>query len=119
MSLKKSGLLIKSPDELYDPEKNLHFGTYFLAELLKSNQMNWVKAVASYNAKAPAVKAWFQKRFRGDYLEFIEEIPYEETRSYVKLVYRNWSYYRHWLNQIYQQKDLGPKFPAVTSALNN
>jgi soluble lytic murein transglycosylase len=34
-----------------------------------------------------------KSRFRGDPMEFIEDIPYEETRAYVRLVMRNLIFY--------------------------
>ncbi|MBK7843224.1 MAG: hypothetical protein IPJ71_05935 [Bdellovibrionales bacterium] len=40
-----------------------------------------------------AINNWVRTRFRGDILEFIEDIPYEETRSYVRLVLRNLVFY--------------------------
>ncbi|MGZ3721780.1 MAG: hypothetical protein ACXVA9_02540, partial [Bdellovibrionales bacterium] len=39
------------------------------------------------------IRNWMKTRFHGDALEFIEEIPYEETRSYVRLVMRNLIFY--------------------------
>src|SRR5260221_5337197 len=34
-------------------------------------------------------RSWLKTRYRGDTVEFIEDIPYDETRDYVKLVMRN------------------------------
>ena len=39
------------------------------------------------------MRGWVQSRFRGDPLTFVEDIPYEETKGYVKLVLRNFIAY--------------------------
>lgn len=59
----------------------------------------FVPAVASYNAPAWAVQRWLKDRARENILEFIEEIPYEETRSYVKLVTRNYVTYQRLIHK--------------------
>jgi soluble lytic murein transglycosylase len=46
-------------------------------------------------------------RYRGDALEFIEEIPYEETRAYVRLVMRNLIFYR-----LLKSQSASIEFPA-------
>ncbi|MBC7430321.1 MAG: hypothetical protein H7336_17030, partial [Bacteriovorax sp.] len=53
-----------------------------------------VQSTAVYNASSSAISVWEKERFNGDYLEFIESIPYEETRNYIKLVFRNYITYR-------------------------
>lgn len=80
-------------DDLYQPQVNIHVGAAHLRELLKRNKDQFILAVASYNANENAIRKWMQTRYRGDALEFIEEIPYEETRTYVRLVMRNMIYY--------------------------
>lgn len=87
--------------DLYDPQKNINMGTYLLEQTLKQYNGNFVKTVASYNAGPGAIKRWFKSRFKGDYLKFIELIPYRETRKYVKLTFRNYVIYK----QILSDKD--------------
>jgi soluble lytic murein transglycosylase len=70
-------------------DKNLFYGTMELSERLREFKNNLVLAIASYNAGPEPVKSWVKTRNRKDILEFIEEIPYEETRSYVRLILRN------------------------------
>jgi soluble lytic murein transglycosylase len=53
-----------------------------------------VKAIAAYNAGQNAVTRWEQQIATDDPEEFIERIPYAETRLYVKLVLRNQLNYR-------------------------
>ncbi|MCK5884099.1 MAG: lytic transglycosylase domain-containing protein [Bacteriovoracaceae bacterium] len=81
-------------NDLYNPDINVPIGTAILKKNLDRYKGNFVKSTASYNAGDTPVKRWFEERFNGDYLEFIEMIPYEETRSYVRLVLRNYLNYK-------------------------
>lgn len=81
-------------NDLYRPEVNIELGTALLSRLMKDNQFKFAETVASYNADPKAMKKWLAERFHGDYLEFIEMIPYEETRNYIKLVFRNFITYK-------------------------
>lgn len=76
-------------DDLYLSSINLPIGSYLLAENLKHYQGSYIAASAAYNAGDTPVARWHKDRYRGDILEFIESIPYEETQTYVKLVLRN------------------------------
>lgn len=85
-------------DGLYSPELNIPIGTRLLKQGLDRYKGNLVLAVASYNANDRAIRNWLRTRFRDDPLEFVEEIPYEETRAYVKLVLRNYVFYKRLKN---------------------
>lgn len=80
-------------EDLYNPQTNVQIGAAHIRELLQRNRNQFILAVASYNASERAIRNWMKTRFRGDSLEFIEEIPYEETRTYVRLVMRNMIFY--------------------------
>jgi soluble lytic murein transglycosylase len=72
--------------ELTRPDFNISCGAQHLKDLLKQHDNSLVLAVAAYNAGSGPVNRW-RKRFgtlRED--EFIENIPYGETREYVKKV---------------------------------
>lgn len=88
------GLPSPQPDRLFDPILNLTLGTHYLKELLKLYSNNLVKAIAAYNAGESAVARWERQLSVEDEEEFIERIPYGETRLYVKLVLRNYRIYR-------------------------
>lgn len=81
-------------NDLYNPEINLQMGTALLSELIINSNFKFIKTIASYNASENAINTWEKDRFTGDYLEFIENIPYEETRNYVKTVFRNFITYK-------------------------
>lgn len=88
-----SGIKLETPEELYRPDVNVTLGAAFLRNLMDQYDEQFVLTVASYNASEKAIRGWMKTRFKGDALEFIEDIPYEETRGYVKLVLRNYIFY--------------------------
>ena len=92
---KRLDIPLKSKDDLFKPEINLLYSAYYLSELIKKYKGNLVLALATYNANDKAVKKWIKRYWVEDIEEFIEEIPYQETRAYVKLVLRNY------LNNLY------------------
>ncbi len=51
-------------------------------------------AIAGYNAGPEAVSAWLEERRELEDDEWVESIPYEQTRSYVKRVLRSFQAYR-------------------------
>ncbi len=83
----------RQADDLYEPKINIALGAAHLQELLNRHKNKFILAVAAYNADERVIQKWMQHRYRGDALEFIEEIPYEETRAYVRLVMRNLIFY--------------------------
>ncbi|MES2855606.1 MAG: lytic transglycosylase domain-containing protein, partial [Bdellovibrionota bacterium] len=89
-----SGIPFDHHEELYTPETNIPLGASFIKGLLKNWNDGFIPTVASYNASDKAIAGWIRSRYRGDILEFIEDVPYEETRTYIKLVMRNYVFYR-------------------------
>lgn len=74
------------PERLYDPELNIRLGTKHLRELLDKYNGNQIAVIASYNAGASSVNRWLKTYANLSGAEFIESIPYAETRDYVKKV---------------------------------
>lgn len=85
----RSGLPPPQPKKLFEPDLNVALGTHHLKGLLQRYSNNLVKAIAAYNAGQAAVARWEKRIPTDDDEEFIERIPYRETRLYVKLVLRN------------------------------
>lgn len=83
----------QSEFDLFDPKVNITLGTKELKNLLTNNQNRYIPSIAGYNASSAAYRGWIQVRNRDDVIEFIEEIPYEETRTYIKLILRNMMFY--------------------------
>lgn len=84
---------IHRPSQLTDPKNNVLLGSFYLRSLLDEFH-SLAHMLAAYNAGELAVRSW-QQRF--DYRsvdEFIEDIPYSETRNYVKKVLTSYFQYR-------------------------
>jgi soluble lytic murein transglycosylase-like protein len=82
---------------LRDPEVNVTLGVHHLWRLMQMYKSP-VFALTAYNASPAATEKWQRTIATDDWLTFIERIPYKETRSYVKLILRNYFYYKRWYN---------------------
>jgi peptidoglycan lytic transglycosylase len=87
------GLSFAGGDLLDDPGANLDIGTAFLAGLLREFKDPRL-AVAAYNAGPGRVRQWWQVRRTSDLEAWVEQIPFDETRQYVKRVMLSWDEYR-------------------------
>lgn len=94
---RRHGIPYNGADDLFEPETSIRLGAWELRGLFDRWKGVWIPSIASYNANADAVRGWLKRRRRADPVEFIEEIPYEETRAYVKLVMRNQVFYQRML----------------------
>ncbi len=86
------GLKDFTVNDLESPETNIIFGTFYLRFLLDQFD-NPMIAVAAYNAGPIAVNQWLGRCKGCSIDEFVESIPYRETRRYVKEVFRHFSEY--------------------------
>jgi soluble lytic murein transglycosylase len=78
-----------STQMLFDPQANITLGTRYFATQLQRYQGNRILALAAYNAGPNRVDRWRQRWPHLPMDEFVEHIPFAETRFYVKLVLRN------------------------------
>jgi soluble lytic murein transglycosylase len=74
------------PERLYNPELNIRLGTRHLKDLLDQYKGDKIAVIASYNAGAHNVNRWRKTYDALDADEFVESIPFGETREYVKKV---------------------------------
>ncbi|HME90996.1 MAG TPA: transglycosylase SLT domain-containing protein [Myxococcaceae bacterium] len=81
-------------ESLLEPDQNLQLGSWYLGLLLKRFQGSKAHALAAYNAGADAVNRWDSARGNLELDEWIEEIPFAETRGYVKRVLRSYNTYQ-------------------------
>lgn len=88
---------LSSESNLRDPEINVTLGVHHLWRLMQLYKSP-VFALTAYNASPAATEKWQRTIATDDWLTFIERIPYKETRSYVKLILRNYFYYKRWYN---------------------
>jgi len=72
--------------QLYDPEVSICFGTWYLASLKNEFNNNEVLVLAAYNGGRGNVKQWMKQYGWSDDFYQIEEIPFKETRDYVRKV---------------------------------
>src|SRR5512145_1795033 len=79
---------------LTDPATNIRIGAAYLGELLARYGRQPALALAAYNAGGGAVARWLGARGGLELDEFVEEIPIDETRGYVKRVLRSFAAYR-------------------------
>jgi soluble lytic murein transglycosylase len=80
-------------DQLRSPSVNIKLGAHYLAFLLERFEGEPITAVAAYNAGPESVTRWQETVQSEDRDEFLEQIPFQETRSFVKRVMR--SYYEY------------------------
>jgi TolA-binding protein len=78
-----------TPGRLEEPGLNITLGTHYFAGLLQRYQGNMVLALAAYNAGPGRAERWRQQWQHLPLDEFVEWLPFRETRLYVKLVLRN------------------------------
>jgi soluble lytic murein transglycosylase len=87
------GLPAVGRDDLFDQETNIQIGVRYVEQLLDQFSGNVVLAIASYNAGPIIVGSWVAAHPGRSQDEFIELIPYQETRQYVKRVLRSYREY--------------------------
>jgi soluble lytic murein transglycosylase len=81
------------PDDLFRPAVNIELGSAYLGQLLARFDGNLAAAIGSYNAGPEAVARW--QPGDGTPMDvWIEQIPYDQTRGYVKRVLRSLHVYR-------------------------
>jgi len=85
--------LLAPGGDLDDPVVNIQLGTRFLAGLLREFSDPRL-AIAAYNAGPRRVREWWAARRSDDVEAFVELIPFDETRLYVKKVMTSWDEYR-------------------------
>ncbi|HXA40494.1 MAG TPA: transglycosylase SLT domain-containing protein [Phenylobacterium sp.] len=102
-----------SPSQLDEPEYNMRLGANFLGQLVSQFSGSYIMAAAGYNAGPGRPTQWTQ--FCGDPrggstdpVDYIECIPFSETRNYVMRVMENM--------QVYRAKMAGGSIPITLSA---
>ena len=91
---KKHGLKRFSTSQLLDPSINLELGTIYLKQAIDRYGGQVEYALAAYNAGDTPVRQWLASNDYKDVPEFVESIPYTETREYVQAILRNRELYR-------------------------
>ncbi|HEX8699501.1 MAG TPA: transglycosylase SLT domain-containing protein [Myxococcaceae bacterium] len=82
-----------NPAELFSPDLSIRYGAWYLSQLMKRFS-HPALAAAAYNAGPTAVMKWTKEKGALPLDLFVEEIPYKETRGYVKQVVADLYLYR-------------------------
>ena len=90
--------------DLFVPHKNVRLGASYLQRLHNKFSGSFPQVAAAYNAGPHRVDAWLVGFGKLETDEFIEHIPFLETRQYVKRVLKNYFMYR----QLYQKDQSVP-----------
>jgi soluble lytic murein transglycosylase len=84
---------------LYEPAMNVLLGSHYLAKLIARYRGQAVPAIAAYNAGEHYVDVWLKRAAKTDKTVeldwFVEDIPIDQTRNYVKRVVSNWARYSY------------------------
>ena len=91
---RRLGITRFSSSMLFEPEINLKLGTYYLKTLLDQQEGSWEQTLASYNAGKRRADEWATWATFREPSEYIETIPFTETRNYIQIVLRNAHVYR-------------------------
>lgn len=92
-------LSYKNKNELLKTDLNIKLGAGYLKELLHTHQGSMVLATAAYNAGPSRVKKWLNNRHALEADQWIETIPFAETRDYVQNVMTYLGIYRQRLGE--------------------
>ncbi len=94
---------------LFDPKENIKTGLIYLKDLL--DKYSYLLSLASYNAGPNIVNKWLSEGLSThNAFDLIEEIPYLETSLYLKLILRNYFFYK-----ILNEED---PYPTLQEVLN-
>ena len=97
---RQEGVSVPSAGALFNPTLNIRLGTHYLRGQLDTWSGNWEQTLAAYNAGPGRVREWLTWSNYREPAEFVESIPFSETREYVQAVLRNADMYR----QIYSSR---------------
>lgn len=86
---KKQGMKGFKAPQLLNPATNLQLGTVNLRQVIDRYGGQQEYALAAYNAGDVPVRQWMSSGDYKDIAEFVESIPYTETREYVQAIVRN------------------------------
>jgi len=91
-------------EQLFDPEVNIAIGVWYLATLRQEFGGEMVIALAAYNGGRGNVARWLREEAWSGRFETVDDIPFPETRGYVRKVYSAYQWYRF----IYRQPWFSP-----------
>jgi soluble lytic murein transglycosylase len=99
ITARRAGIAFDPSRLIADPSFNTQLGAAFLGQLLADQGGSAVLALAAYNAGGGRVQQWIEaygdpRQPNVDLVDWVERIPFDETRDYVQRVMENWRVYR-------------------------
>jgi len=91
---RKEGLQHYTTDSLLNPTTNIELGTHYFRQMVDHFGGQIEYALAAYNAGEERVEDWRASGTYRDIDEFVESIPFTETREYVQAIVRNAEVYK-------------------------
>ena len=100
VTARRVGLPYRYESLTYDPEYNMRLGRYHLQEVIDEFDGSYVLALAAYNAGGHRSRRWIEdygdpRTSEIDPIDWLESIPFSETRNYVQRVMENLQVYRY------------------------
>ena len=97
---RRVGLPYRYESLTYDPEYNMRLGRYHLQEVIDEFDGSYILALAAYNAGGHRSRRWIAdygdpRTGEIDPIDWLESIPFSETRNYVQRVMENLQVYRY------------------------
>ena len=107
------GRKLRSRSQLLDPDLNVELGTRYIRSLLSRTGGHYILAAASYNAGPHRVRGWLPADGEVEAAVWIDNIPFTETRRYVRRILAYGAVYEHRLGQ--PPTRLSSRMPPVPS----
>ena len=100
MTARSEGITYQPSSLLNDPNYNITLGAAHLGDLVRDFNGSYVLAIASYNAGSMRAREWITdwgdpRSPSVDVVDWVELIPFAETRNYVQRVMENLQIYRY------------------------
>jgi len=108
---RRINLAVPNNQAILKPENNVKLGTSYLRTVLDVNKGHQVLATASYNAGPNRVREWLPARGALDADAWVDSVPYNETRNYVKNVMAFTAVYAHRLESTMRR--LSERMPRI------
>ncbi|HEU0031003.1 MAG TPA: transglycosylase SLT domain-containing protein [Kofleriaceae bacterium] len=92
------------PGRLYEPAFNIQTGSWYIGRLLQKFKSQVPIGAGSFNSGPRPVMKWLDQNGDREIDEFVELVPYTQTREYMKKVTENYARYRYlYQNEVYEQ----------------
>jgi soluble lytic murein transglycosylase len=97
-----------TPSDLYNPILNIQLGTAYLSDMIQDFG-RFEYAAAAYNGGPSRVVRWMRELPSAEIEEWVDSIPFSETRAYVQGVYRNARQYQRLYDEQGRFRSVVPK----------